>query len=277
MQEMLAHRIADRRLLRLIGKWLTIGTIDDAGQSHRSECGLPQGAVVSPVLANVFLHYVLDLWSQKWRQHRASGDMVIVRYADDVVAGFQHRGDAVRFRRELEQRLDRFGMRMHPHKTRLIEFGRFAVRDRLQRGDGKPESFEFLGFTHISRYNWKGKFVLTRRTKAASFRAALQDIKAGLRRRLHESIASTGAWLGRVVQGHLNYFAVPGNSRSIASFVSQVRRLWIRSLRRRSQRSRMPYSRFTVIANRFLPAPRILHPFPIERFAASTRGRSPVR
>lgn len=277
MQEMLAHRITDRRLLRLIGKWLTIGTIDDTGRHHRSECGLPQGAVVSPVLANVFLHYVFDLWSQKWRQHRARGDMVIVRYADDVVAGFQHHGDAVRFRRELEQRLDRFGMRMHPHKTRLIEFGRFAVRDRLQRGEGKPESFEFLGFTHICRHNWKGKFVLTRRTKAASLRSALQDIKAGLRRRLHAPVASTGAWLGRVVQGHLNYFAVPGNSRSIASFVSQVRRLWIRSLRRRSQRSRMPYSRFTVIADLFLPKPRILHPFPIERFEASTRGRSPVR
>lgn len=277
MLRMLAHRIADKRILRLISKWLKSGITDDSGQVHQSTCGLPQGAVVSPVLANVFLHYVFDLWSHHWRQKRAAGDAVIVRYADDIVAGFQHRRDAVRFRRELEDRLGRFGLKMHPRKTQLIEFGRWAVRDRRQRGQGKPETFDFLGFTHVCRYNWKGKFVLTRYTKRSSFRSALQSIKFGLRRRLHDPIGSTGAWLRRVVQGHLNYFAVPGNSKRLASFVYQVRCQWIRSLRRRSQRSRMPYSRYAVIAHTFLPVPRILHPFPIARFEALTQGRSPVR
>lgn len=277
MLRMLAHRIADRRILRLIRTWLEVGIVEGAGRRERSDRGLPQGAVISPVLANVFLHYVFDLWSQRWRTRQAQGDVITTRFADDIVVGFQHRWEAERFRRELTERLHAFGLEPHPQKTRLIEFGRFAVRDRKQRGQGKPESLDFLGFTHVCRYNWKGNFVLTRYTQRTRMCSTLQAVKQGLRRRLHDPIEETGKWLGRVVQGHLNYFAVPGNSRRIASFVHHVRKLWIRSLRRRSQRSRMPYSRFGPIADRFLPSARILHPFPVDRFMASTRGRSPVR
>jgi len=277
MIRMLAHRIADKRLLRLIGKWLKVGIVDDAGRPQRSVCGLPQGAVVSPLLANVFLHYVLDLWSQRWRTKRAEGDVIIVRYADDIVAGFQHSWEAARFRRELVDRLGKFGLRMHPRKTRLIEFGRWAVRDRCKRGDRKPETFDFLGFIHICGQNRNGKFLIHRLTKRSRFQSTLQAIKRGLRQRLHDSVGDTGAWLRRVVQGHLNYFAVPGNSKRISSFVYHVRKYWIRSLRRRSQRSRMPFERFAVIADRLLPKPRILHEYPMARFTALTRGRSPVR
>jgi len=277
MLRMLAHRVADRRVLRLVRAWLEVGLADEKGRRERSERGLPQGAVISPVLANVFLHYVFDLWSHKWRARRAQGDVTICRFADDIVVGFQHQREAERFHGELTERLSAFGLTPHPRKTRLIEFGRYAVRDRRQRGQRKPETFDFLGFTHICRYNWKGKFVLTRYTQRSRIRSTLQAIKQELRRRLHDPIGDTGAWLHRVVQGHLNYFAVPGNSRRIASFVYYVRRLWIRSLRRRSQRSRMPFSRYAPIADRFLPKPRILHPFPVARFMASTQGRSPVR
>lgn len=277
MEKMLAHRIADKRVLRLISKWLKVGVIDDQGRRVRSDRGLPQGAVISPVLANVFLHYAMDLWSQQWRTRQSEGDMIIVRFADDVIAGFQHHWEAERFRHELTERLNKFGLTPHPSKTRLIQFGRFAVRDRRQRGQGKPETFSFLGFVHVCRHNWQGKFVLNRFTKRSKLQASLQAIKQGLRRRLHDSIGKTGVWLQRVVQGHLNYFAVPGNSRRLASFVYQVSRYWLRSLRRRSQRSRMTFERFNSIARLFIPVPRILHPFPIARFTSSTRGRSPVR
>jgi len=197
--------------------------------------------------------------------------------ATHLIAGFQHKQEAEHFRRELTKRLSKFGLTAHPQKTRLIEFGRYAVRDRRQRGARKPETFDFLGFTHVCRYNWKGKFVLTRYTRRSRMRSSLQAIKQGLRRRLHDPIGETGEWLHRAVQGHLNYFAVPGNSKRISSFVYHVRRSWIRSLRRRSQRSRMPFSRYAMIAARFLPEARILHPFPVARFMELTRGRSPVR
>lgn len=274
---MLAHRVADRRVLRLIRAWLEVGVAEETGRRVRSNRGLPQGAVISPVLANVFLHYVFDLWSQRWRTRSAQGDVTITRFADDIIVGFQHKGEAKRFQRELAERLQKFGLEPHPQKTQLIEFGRFAVRDRKQRGQGKPETFDFLGFTHVCRYNWRGKFVLTRYTQRSRLRSTLQAVKQGLRRRLHDPIGETEKWLNRVVQGHLNYFAVPGNSKRIASFVYQVRRLWIRSLRRRSQRSRMPYSRFGPIADRFFPKARILHPFPVRRHMELTQGRSPVR
>ena len=277
MLRMLAHLVADRRILRLIRAWMEVGVADDQGRRVGSERGLPQGAVISPVLANVFLHYVFDLWSRKWRKRQACGEMIIVRFADDIIAGFQHQAEAECFLRELTGRFDEFHLQPHPQKTRLIEFGRFAIRDRQKRGQRKPETFEFLGFTHICRYNWKGKFILTRHTKRSRMRSSLQAIKQGLRSRLHDPIGKTGTWLRRVVQGHLNYFAVPGNAKTISSFVYHVRRLWIRSLRRRSQRSCMPFTRYGPIADRFIPKPRILHPFPVARFMALTQGRSPVR
>ncbi len=277
MLRMLAHRIADHRLLRLIRSWLEVGISDETGRRQGSDRGLPQGAVISPLLANVFLHYVFDLWIQRWRTRTAGGDVIVVRFADDIVVGFQHQWEAERFHRELSTRLGEFGLAPHPQKTRLIEFGRFAVRDRKKRGQSKPETFSFFGFTHVCRHNWKGKFVLTRYTQSSRLRSTLLAVKQGLRYRLHDPIGETGEWLGRVVRGHLNYFAVPGNSKRIASFVFHVRWLWIRSLRRRSQRSRMPFSRFGPIADRFLPSARILHPFPVKRFEASTQGRSPVR
>src|SRR3989440_2141165 len=262
------HRIADRRILRLIGKWLRAG-VSEEGQWSKTERGTPQGSVASPLLANVYLHYAFDLWVQHWRRHRATGEMIVVRYADDAVLGFQHRADAEQFLRDWKERLGRFGLELHPDKTRLIEFGRYAVANRKERGEGKPETFNFLGFTHICGQAWKtGKFLVLRKTIHQRLSAKLRALKEELRRRKHLSVAELGKWLRSVVQGYFNYHAVPGNLASLRSFRLQVIRRWMRALRRRSQKSRMTWPRLVAIAERLLPKPSILHPYPNLRFDA---------
>jgi len=270
------HRIADKRILRLIRKWLAAGVMED-GEWTRCEEGTPQGATVSPLLANLYLHYVLDLWVHQWRKQRARGDVIVTRYADDFVVGFQHRSDAERFLAALRQRLARFGLELHPEKTRLIEFGRFAARNRQKRGLGSPETFSFLGFTHISGQTRSGKFQVVRHTIKKRMRAKLSQVKAELRRRMHHPIPEQGAWLRAVVVGHCRYYAVETNFDALASFRTQIARLWYRTLCRRSQRKRLNWGRMAKLAERWLPRVRILHPWPEERFDVRTQGRSPVR
>lgn len=273
----LRHRIADKRILRLIAKWLKVGITED-GQVTRSSRGTPQGAVISPILANIYLHYVFDLWSDAWRRKKASGDVIVIRYADDIVLGFQHEREAQAFLHDLQARMRAFELALHPDKTRLIRFGRHAAEQRRRLGQGKPETFDFLGFTHFCTRSRKyGSFVIGRKTIKKRMRAKLQVIKMELRRRLHHSIAETGAWLRRVLTGHLNYYAVSGNDPSLWWFFTQVRWHWLRTLRRRSQRAFMSWETFTRRTNRFFPPIRILHPLPCHRFDARTRGRSPVR
>ena len=269
LRKFLRHRIADERVLRLIDKWLTVGVIED-GQWTQSEEGSPQGASASPLLANVYLHYVLDLWVAWWREHHAQGDVVIVRWADDFVVGFEDEQDARRFLDELRERLARFGLELHPDKTRLIEFGRHADWKRRRRGAGKPETFEFLGFTHICARNKAGRFWIKRITIAKRLRAKLAEVKAELKRRRQHPIPEQGQWLASVLRGHFAYYAVPGNSDAVNAFRFLVIGHWRQSLRRRSQRSRLAWARMTLIANRWLPRPRVMHPFPEVRFAART-------
>jgi group II intron reverse transcriptase/maturase len=273
----LQHRIADKRLLRLIAKWLKVGIMDEH-QVQRSDRGAAQGAVISPLLANVYLHYALDLWAHAWRRNKATGDMMIIRYADDVVLGFEFEHEARAFLQDLQVRLQAFELVLHPDKTRLIRFGRHAIEDRRKRGQGKPETFDFLGFTHFcTRSHKNGAFVIGRKTIKRRMRATLQLIKKELRRRLHDTIAQTGSWLQRVLQGYLNYFSVSGNDRSLWAFFAQVRRYWLRTLRRRSQRAFISWARFNQLTACFFPRIRLLHPHPCHRFDARTRGRSPVR
>ena len=275
MMKFLEHRIADRRVLRLIQKWLRAG-VSENGSWSRTTRGTPQGAVISPLLANVYLHYALDLWVQEWRRHRCSGDAIIVRYADDFVLGFQHRLEAVRFQRDLAQRLRRFGLELHPDKTRLIEFGRFAAARRARQALGKPETFDFLGFTHYCGWTQaRRRFFVWRKTSRNRLRAKLKQIRLALLRRRHLPVRVVGAWLRGVVQGYLNYHAVPGNCSALDTFVREVERSWLLSLRRRSQRHRMPWRRFTRIAKRWLPRPTILHPYPGERFHAKHPRQEP--
>ncbi len=269
MLKFLQHRIADRRILRLIQKWLTAGVSED-GQWTRTTVGTPQGSVISPLLANVFLHYVLDLWANRWRERHARGTIIVVRYADDFVMGFQSQADAERFLRELQARMEKFGLQLHPEKTRLIEFGRYAAERREKRGDGKPESFNFLGFTHCCGKTRKGAFTIKRKTIAKRLRAKLLDIKQQLRFRMHSKVSEVGSWLRSVVRGWLNYHAVPGNINCLGEFCTQVERLWLRVLRRRSQKGRSwTWTRFQRLARRWLPKAQILHPYPDERFAVT--------
>ena len=263
----LEHRIGDPRVIKLIRKWLKAGVMED-GVLHPTEEGTPQGAVVSPLLANVFLHYVFDLWVNHWRKHHARGHLIVVRYADDVVVGFERADDAQRFLMALRERLEKFSLTLHPDKTRLIEFGRFAATDRTKRGLGKPETFDFLGFTHICSHTRTGKFQLKRKTRRDRMRAKLQEIKADLRRRMHLSIPQQGQWLRQVVTGFLAYHAVPTNAKSLSAFRHYVIDLWRRTLRRRSQKDFTGWGRMTQLAAAWLPAPRILHPWPNQRFAA---------
>ncbi len=269
LMKFVEHRIADRRVLRHIKKWLNAGVLED-GKWRRAESGTPQGGSISPLLANVYLHYVFDLWAHQWRQKQARGDVVLVRYADDFVVGFQHKDEAVRFLGELKERLEKFGLELHPEKTRLIEFGRLAADRRQERGDGKPETFDFLGFTHICARTRKGAFIVRRLTQAARMRRKLREIKDELRRRLHHRIPEVGAWLGRVLRGHVNYYGVPLNSPALERFRYAVVGLWCRSLRRRSQRSRLTWERMQRLATRYLPTPRIVHPYPWERLRVKT-------
>jgi RNA-directed DNA polymerase len=276
MVKFLEHRIADKRVLRLIQKWLAAGIIED-GSWTASEEGVPQGASVSTLLANVYLHYVFDLWAQQWRVRQACGDVVIVRYADDFVVGFEHRDDAERFLAGLRDRFARFALELHADKTRLIEFGRFAAERRRTRGQGKPETFEFLGFTHICAKTKSGRFKLKRVTSKKRMQAKLRAVKTELRRRMHLPITEQGRWLGAVVRGHLAYYAVPDNGNAIRAFREQAIRHWLTTLRRRSQRSRLTWERLRGHADRWLPPARILHPRPEQRLAVNTQGRSPVR
>ena len=276
MLAFLRHRIGDERVLRLIQKWLGAGVMEH-GKRTVSEKGTPQGATISPLLANVYLHYALDQWASQWRRKRADGDVIIVRYADDFVVGFQHVRDARRFQAELAERLRKFSLELHPEKTRLIQFGRFAIQNRADQGLGKPETFTFLGLRHICARTRAGKFLIKRISDRKRQRAKLGSLKAELRRRRHDSICQQGVWLRAVVAGYFNYHAVPTNIHALDSFRTQVGRLWCRSLRRRSQRHRLPWERMNQIVTHWLPHPRILHPYPEQRFGVNIRGRSPVR
>jgi group II intron reverse transcriptase/maturase len=267
MMKFVQHRVADPRILRLIQKWLKAGVME-GGQWSETEMGTPQGAVISPLLANIYLHYVFDLWVEVWRKKCAQGDVIVIRYADDSVLGFQHRAEADRFLEDYRERLGKFGLELHPDKTRRIEFGRYAEPLRKQRGEGKPETFDFLGFTHISGTNRKGYFTVKRQSSGTRMRAKLQQIKQQLRSRMHRPVAQTGKWLKSVVQGYFNYHAVPGNIDSLGVFRERVTRLWRRTLLGRSQKNRLPWTRMHTLAARWLPQPRVLHPYPEARFAA---------
>jgi RNA-directed DNA polymerase len=262
----LEHRIGDRRIIRLIQKWLKAGILED-GIVTGSEKGTGQGAVVSPLLANVYLHYVLDLWAERWRRREATGDMIIVRYADDFIVGFQHEADARRFLDMMRERLQEFALSLHPEKTRLIEFGRLAAENRKRRGLGKPETFTFLGFIFICSKTRQGKFQIKRKTRRDRMRAKLQAIKQELRRRMHQPIPEQGKWLKQVVTGYFNYHAVPTNGPTLTAFLFHVTNLWRRTLRRRSQKDWTTWERAARLANDWLPKPRILHPWPDVRFA----------
>jgi group II intron reverse transcriptase/maturase len=264
----LEHRISDRRIIRLIQKWLKVGVLED-GIVTPSEKGTGQGSVISPLLANIYLHYVLDLWANRWRRREATGDMIIVRYADDFIVGFEHEADARRFLDEMRERLGKFALSLHPEKTRLIEFGRFAAERRQRRGLGKPETFNFLGFTFICGKTLSGKFQIKRKTRRDRMRAKLKMIQEELWRRMHQSIPLQGSWLRRVVKGYFNYHAVPTNARALDVFRHHVTDLWRRTLRRRSQTARITWARMTKLADDFLPKPIILHPWPSERFAVT--------
>ena len=269
MIRFLEVRIGDRRLVRLLAKWLRAGVMEE-GRSVDTGRGTPQGSVVSPLLANVYLHYVLDLWvARKWWPQEARGEMIIVRYADDYVVGFEHRGDAERFLRNLKVRFARFGLELHPGKTRLLEFGRYAEANRRARGQGRPETFDFLGFTHYCRKDRRGRFGLGRKPAAERMRRTLKAIRERLRRRMHADLLETVRWLGRVPKGWLNYFAVPSSYRYLQQFVLRLKRDWMTNVRRRSQRDRHPWKRLEALCARHWPKVRVLHPWPHTRFAVT--------
>jgi len=266
LERFLKHRIGDKRILRLIRKWLKAGVLED-GIVTVSDTGTGQGSVISPMLANVYLHYAIDLWAERWRRREATGDMIIVRYADDIVIGFEREADARRFWEALRERLEEFSLSLHPEKTRLIEFGRLAAVKRARRGLGKPETFNFLGFTFIAGRNTRGKFQLCRKTRRDRMQAKFKEIKEELRRRRHQPIPQQGAWLKQVVAGFFAYHAVPTNSRALRAFRIGVETLWWRSIRRRNQRDRTTWERMRKLVEGWLPEPRILHPWPSVRFA----------
>ncbi len=270
------HRIGDRRVLRLLTKWLNAGVMEEGTRSDTGK-GTPQGSIASPVLANVYLHYVLDLWfHRKWRPRVPRGEAVLVRYADDFVAGFQKRADAERFLRDLGERCAEFGLELHPEKTRLVEFGRFAAANRRRRGERKPETFDFLGFTHYCAKTRKGRFRLGRKPSAKRVQRTLKRVGERLRSRRNDDIWEVGKWLGRVLNGWLNYFAVPGSGRWLQGFRYRLREQWMRVLRRRSQRARFSWRRLRKMAKCLWPPVRIRHPWPGQRFTVTTQGRSRV-
>ena len=260
------HRIGDRRIIRLIRKWLKAGVLED-GVVTPGEKGTGQGSVISPLLANIYLHYGLDLWVDRYRRREATGDMIIVRYADDFIVGFQHETDARRFLDAMRSRLEGFALTLHPEKTRLIEFGRYAAQNRKRRGLGKPETFNFLGFTFICGKSRRGGFLIKRRTRGDRMKAKLQAIKAELWRRMHWPIPNQGKWLAAVVNGYFNCHAVPTNYRALVRFRDEIIRRWKRVLSRRSQNGEVNWARMIEIADTWLPRPRIRHPWPAQRFA----------
>jgi len=260
------HRIGDQRIIRLIRKWLKAGVLED-GVVRVNDRGTGQGSVISPLLANIYLHYVLDLWAERWRRREATGDMIIVRYADDFIVGFEHESDARRFRNEMQARLQEFALSLNPEKTRLIEFGRYAAKNRGRRGLGKPETFAFLGFNFICSKTRRGTFLIKRKSRRDRMRAKLQTIKQELRQRMHQPIPQQGKWLKRVVTGYFNYHSVPTNSPTLTAFRFHVTDLWHRTLRQRSQKDWTTKERMKQLADDWLPTPRILHPWPQARFA----------
>ena len=269
------HRIADQRIVRLIQKWLKAGVMED-GRWFETEEGTPQGSVISPILANLYLHHVLDLWVKAWRKKVARGEVIVVRYADDAVLGFQHQEDAKRFLKQLQERMGKFGLELHPEKTRLIEFGRFATERRAKRGEGKPETFNFLGFTHICGTSQpKGYFTVRRKTIGKRMAAKLKELREKLRQRMHENIGGTLKWLQSVVRGYFQYHAVPGNEERMKAFLHEVRRTWLRMLRRRSQRTRWTWKRFMERLGDLLPAVEIQPLYPTERFDANHPRQEP--
>ena len=268
LEKFVRHRIGDERLVRMILKWMRAGVVED-GQWFETKEGTPQGAVVSPLLANLYLHYVLDLWVTAWRKKVARGDVIVVRYADDAVLGFQYREEAEKFLEELRERVRKFGLELHPEKTRLIEFGRYATERRAKRGEGKPETFNFLGFTHICGKNHKtGNFQVYRKTIGKRMAAKLKEIRQKLRERLNEKTKGTTEWLQAVVRGYFQYHAVPRNEERLKAFRHEVLRMWWWHLRRRSQRSRWTWERFQEILGHLIPEVEILHPYPEVRFAS---------
>jgi RNA-directed DNA polymerase len=266
MVRFLEHRIGDKRILRLIQKWLRAGVLEDEVVTIE-EKGTGQGSVISPLLANIYLHYVFDLWAERWRRREATGDMIMVRYADDIVVGFQHETDARRFWDDMRERLRAFSLTLHPEKTRLIEFGRFAARNRERRGLGKPETFKFLGFVFICGKSRRGDFQIRRKSRGDRMMAKLQEIQEALRKRMHVPIPEVGQWLAQIVAGYFAYHAVPTNSPALYAFRYHVTVLWHRQLCRRSQRAYVMWERMAKLADEFLPKPRILHPWPSVRFA----------
>ena len=263
------HRIADRRVIRHVKKWLNAGVLEDGKRTHPEE-GTPQGGSISPLLANVYLHYAFDLWAQAWRRRRARGEVIVVRYADDIVLGFQYESDAERFLTALRERFAKFNLELHADKTRLIEFGQYAAERRRCRGKGKPETFNFLGFTHICSRSRKGKFAIRRHPIQARMRAKLRELKEEFRRRLHAPVKEVGRWIQSVVVGWYRYFAVPRSMPYLRSFWYHVGRLWKRSLGRRSQKGHVTWDRMSRLIRRWLPPPRILHPYPSQRLYVTT-------
>ena len=277
LMKFVAHRIADKRVLRLIQKWLSAGVTEE-GRWTASDEGTPQGATVSPLLANIYLHYVFDLWLQQWRKRTARGEVIVTRWADDFIVGFQHWDDAELFQRELRKRLEKFSLELHPEKTRLIEFGRYARARRAERGESRPESFNFLGFTHIcdeARAN--GEFQLRRQTTNKRMRTKLREVKTELQLRRHLRVEEQGEWLESVVRGFFAYHSVPNNLRALRTFRSEVSRHWHRALQSRSQRARMRWARYRMLERRWLPTPRVQHPWPNQRFDLRTQSKSRVR
>ena len=270
LMEFLERRIADPRMLRLIRKWLRAGVSED-GEWSRTEVGTPQGSVISPLLSNIYLHYVLDQWVAEWRKNKAIGEVIIVRYADDFVMGFQYRREAERFLGEMKERFEQYGLEIHREKTRLIEFGRFAEANRAERGEGKPETFDFLGFTHICSRTQKGnRFTLRRKTIAKRLRTKLKEVREAIIRRRHEPVPVLGKWLRSVIQGHLNYFAVPGNRKAVDRFRTESNRAWLFALRRRSQKSRnLTWDRIKRLIKTWIPTAKTQHPYPNQRLCVN--------
>jgi len=273
---LLEHRVGDGRVIRLVKKWLAAGVLE-GDEWKATEAGTVQGGSISPLLANVYLHYVFDTWVKRWRKTRAEGDVIVVRFADDFVMGFEHRAEAEQFLNELKERFQKFGLELHPEKTRLIEFGRFAAEGRATRGEGKPETFAFLGFTHICGKTRKGRFTVIRHTMRKRLEAKLKAVGTVLKRRMHDGIPALGAYLSAVMTGHMRYYAVPFNIRAIQQFRNGLVLLWRQTLSRRSQTARVTWERMKALDERWIPSARICHPFPDERMRVKTRGRSRMR
>lgn len=269
LRKFIEYRIGDKRILKLIEKWMRAGVLEE-GQWSKQEEGVPQGNLISPVLANIYLHYVFDQWAQQWRKQKARGDMIIVRYADDIVAGFEHREAAERFKDELEERLKKFNLKLQDEKTRLIEFGQYAAMDRARRGEAKPETFNFLGFTHICSKTRRGKFCVLRQTMKKRMRAKLKTLKVEMKRRMHIPIPEQGQWLKSVLRGHYQYYGVPRNNAALDTFRAELVRLWKDTLGKRSQKGKLPWERIHRLASKWLPYPRICHPYPNQRLCVTT-------